>query len=215
MIPQKLFHKYKVKSFILCNCYAKDWQIENLLHRRSTSSAEVTALTLYVNLQVASVKGNIAHKFPSNSGAGSLGVSRSALLHPLHLVLTNTFGWGWLWYYCLCRCSWGFILQRSRCFGLVYFISLSANCSLWAQGPGVKVTCAEAPVGSRPRTACTGSTGLVFWLSSAGVARTSARLESSVSLVGTGPIDVTLSGMTLFDIGATLAGCFRPAWSLR
>ncbi len=87
MVSQKFFHVYKVGVLILCDCQVEDWQIESLLHRRWTSSAEVTVLTLYVGLQMALTKGNAAHRSLYGSGVGPSGVSRSVLLHLLHIVL--------------------------------------------------------------------------------------------------------------------------------
>ncbi len=166
----------------------------------------MTALTLYGDLQVASAKGNAAHKSPSSSGAGPLGVSRSALLHPLCLVLILLGGVG---PDIIVSVSLVDVSSSNEVSAPGWFIS-----SVWVPIVGGKdVICRGACL--IPTTDCTHWHYRLCILAFTRVALASTRLESSGSLVGTGPIDVTLSGITFLAVGAVLTGCVRPALSLQ
>ncbi len=134
MISQEFFYQHKQGSSPCTAAKLRTGRSRTPCTRGSTSSAEVTALTRYVGLQVASAKGNVAHKL-SNSGSGLAGVSISALLCPSRFVLM-LLGLQRSWYHRLFQDSWSFILLQSLYLGLSCLISLSANSGLKMRGPG-------------------------------------------------------------------------------
>ncbi len=88
MFSQKFFDKHKV-GVITLHAKLRTGRSRTSCTRGSTSSAEVTALTRYVVLQVASAKGSRVHGL-SNSSSCASGVSISALLRPPGCVLLLT-----------------------------------------------------------------------------------------------------------------------------